>query len=43
MKIVSRSAAVKLDGVTKAFGNAVAVDSITLDIEAGTLVTLLGP
>ena len=39
MKIVSRSAAVKLDAVTKAFGKTVAVDSITHDIEAGTLVT----
>jgi iron(III) transport system ATP-binding protein len=43
MTIVSRSAAVKLDSVTKSFGNTVAVDNITLDIEAGTLVTLLGP
>ena len=43
MKIVSRSAAVRLDGVTKAFGKTIAVDAVTLDIEAGTLVTLLGP
>lgn len=43
MTIVSRSAAVKLDCVGKSFGKVVAVDNITLDIEAGTLVTLLGP
>ena len=29
--------------MTKAFGKTIAVDTITLDIEAGTLVTLLRP
>lgn len=43
MTIVSRSAAVRLESVTKAFGKTIAVDNITLDIAAGTLVTLLGP
>ena len=43
MTIVSRSAAVTLDSVSKAFGSTIAVDNITLEIEAGTLVTLLGP
>ena len=43
MKIVSRSAAVKLDARHQSVRQDVAVDSITLDIEAGTLVTLLGP
>jgi len=43
MTIAGRPAAVKLDSVSKSFGKVVAVDDITLDIEAGTLVTLLGP
>jgi iron(III) transport system ATP-binding protein len=43
MSIESRSAAVRLDSVTKAFGAVAAVDAIDLVIEPGTLVTLLGP
>jgi len=43
MKIEGRSAAVRLQAVTKKFGAVAAVDSIDLTIEAGTLVTLLGP
>ncbi|QIG49691.1 ABC transporter ATP-binding protein [Nordella sp. HKS 07] len=43
MSIESRSAAVKLEGVTKKFGAVAAVDTIDLLIEPGTLVTLLGP
>ena len=36
-------ARVKLDKVTKRFGNVVAVDNATLEIEDGELFTLLGP
>ena len=43
MTIESRSAAVRLEGVTKKFGAVAAVDDIDLVIEPGTLVTLLGP
>ncbi|MFZ5678039.1 MAG: ABC transporter ATP-binding protein [Pseudomonadota bacterium] len=43
MSIESRSATVKLEGVTKRFGAVAAVDNIDLLIEPGTLVTLLGP
>jgi iron(III) transport system ATP-binding protein len=43
MSIESRSAAVRLQSVTKRFGAVAAVDDIDLVIEPGTLVTLLGP
>ena len=43
MSIESRSAAVRLEAVTKKFGAVTAVDAIDLVIEPGTLVTLLGP
>ena len=43
MTIAARSAAVRLEGVTKRFGAVAAVDNIDLVIEPGTLVTLLGP
>ena len=43
MRIESRSAAVRLQAVTKKFGAVTAVDDIDLTIEPGTLVTLLGP
>ena len=33
----------KLDDVTKRFGDTVAVDALSIDIQAGELVTLLGP
>lgn len=40
----SKAASVKFQGVTKVYGtDVVAVDDISLDIEPGTLVTLLGP
>ena len=35
--------AVRLDGVTKRFGEVVAVDDISLDIRAGEFFSLLGP
>lgn len=35
--------ALLLDGVTKRFGDAVAVDDVTLRVERGEFVTLLGP
>ncbi len=38
-----KPAAVKFDGVTKAFGEVVAVREIDFTIEPGMLVTLLGP
>ncbi len=37
------AAQVRVEGITKRFGTVVAVDHVTLDISAGTLVTLLGP
>jgi iron(III) transport system ATP-binding protein len=43
MSIESRSAAVRLEAVTKKFGAVAAVDAVDLVIEPGTLVTLLGP
>lgn len=43
-EINSRAAAVSFDNVSKIYGGTVkAVDSVSLHIEAGTLVTLLGP
>jgi putative spermidine/putrescine transport system ATP-binding protein/spermidine/putrescine transport system ATP-binding protein len=39
----STSPAVQLKGVYKRFGKVVAVEKMDLDIEEGTLVTLLGP
>ena len=43
MSIEGRSAAVKLEAVTKKFGAVAAVDTVDLLVEPGTLVTLLGP
>ena len=43
MTIQSKAAPVRFETVTKAFGAVVAVDSVTLTIEPGQLVTLLGP
>jgi iron(III) transport system ATP-binding protein len=43
MTIANRSAAVSLTNVRKAYGPVIAVEEVTLTIEAGTLVTLLGP
>ncbi len=39
----SQAARVELDRVSKRFGQILAVESVTLTIEAGELVTLLGP
>jgi ABC-type Fe3+/spermidine/putrescine transport system ATPase subunit len=36
-------ASVRVENLTKAYGKVVAVDSVTLDIPEGQLVTLLGP
>ena len=38
-----QAAPVRLEGVTKRFGKTTAVQSATLEVEPGTLVTLLGP
>src|SRR5262245_16413139 len=43
MSIEGRSAAVRLQSVSKMFGTVAAVDDLDLVIEPGTLVTLLGP
>jgi iron(III) transport system ATP-binding protein len=43
MNIADRSAAVSLKDVRKLYGDVVAVEEVSLTIEAGTLVTLLGP
>ena len=43
MTIKSNAASVRFEAVTKAFGDVVAVDSVSLTIEPGKLVTLLGP
>ncbi len=43
MTIATRSANVALTGVRKAYGPVIAVEEVTITIEAGTLVTLLGP
>jgi iron(III) transport system ATP-binding protein len=42
-EIGSKAATVKFESVTKKYGAVTAVDSVSLDIEAGRLVTLLGP
>ena len=34
---------VRLDGVTKTFGDVVAVDDVSIDVEQGEFLTLLGP
>lgn len=39
----SRAASVRFENVTKAYGDVVAVNDVSFDIAAGTLVTLLGP
>jgi iron(III) transport system ATP-binding protein len=38
-----KAAAIEFRGVTKRYGDVVAVNSVSFDIGAGTLVTLLGP
>tara|TARA_E500000178_G_C16746551_1_gene628484 strand:- start:256 stop:726 length:471 start_codon:yes stop_codon:yes gene_type:complete len=44
IKIKGKAATVKFENVSKVFNkNVFAVDNISLEIEAGTLVTLLGP
>lgn len=44
LKPSSKAASVRFEGVTKIYGTDVkAVDNVSLDIAAGTLVTLLGP
>ena len=40
---MSTDPAVRLEGLSKRFGNVVAVDDVDLDIEAGSFFTLLGP
>src|SRR4051794_41900965 len=40
---VAREGAVRLDGVTKRFGDVLAVDDVTLDVAAGEFFALLGP
>lgn len=40
---VARSAPVRLEGVTKKFGDVLAVDGLDLEVTPGSLVTLLGP
>ena len=37
------AAAVSLDGISKRFGDVVAVDGVTLDIDDGEFFSLLGP
>ncbi|MER3480950.1 MAG: ABC transporter ATP-binding protein, partial [Meiothermus sp.] len=37
------SVALRLEGLTKRFGTAAAVDRLGLEVPAGTLMTLLGP
>ncbi len=39
----SETAGLKLEGVTKRFGNVTAVDNVSLDVPHGKLITLLGP
>jgi spermidine/putrescine transport system ATP-binding protein len=41
--VPSQQAAVELEGVTKRFGSAIAVDHLTLRVEAHELLALLGP
>ncbi len=40
---MSERGALRLDGVSKRFGEALAVDGVSLDIPAGAFATLLGP
>ena len=40
---MSTDPAVRLEGLSKRFGDVVAVDDVDLDIEAGSFFTLLGP
>ncbi|MDZ4135550.1 MAG: ATP-binding cassette domain-containing protein, partial [Paracoccaceae bacterium] len=44
VKFNANAASVRFEAVTKIYGrDVVAVDGITLEVAAGTLVTLLGP
>ncbi|MFQ5944344.1 MAG: ABC transporter ATP-binding protein [Anaerolineales bacterium] len=42
-QVTFATAAIRLDDLTKKFGDVVAVDSVSLEVEAGSLVCLLGP
>lgn len=43
MTLRGKAARVAFEGVTKAFGEVVAVNKVSFEVEPGTLVTLLGP
>jgi spermidine/putrescine transport system ATP-binding protein len=43
MTATERTGAISLRGITKRFGRQTAVDTLSLDIEAGEFLTLLGP
>ena len=41
--MASRSAALRVEGLVKRFGDVVALDGVSLDIASGELLTILGP
>src|ERR1700760_749747 len=42
-ELASRSAALRVEGLVKRFGDVVALDGVSLDIASGELLTILGP